>query len=578
MKVLLAAVNAKYIHSNLAVYDLKAYVKNLPVSVEIAEYTINQQLEEILRDIYEKRTDIVGFSCYIWNISYIRTLIRELHKLSPDTRIWLGGPEASYDAKRLMSELPAVELIMLGEGEETFAKLLKKCLTGDKNLSDISGICYRQKEELLLENPPGSYLDMDKIPFVYEDIEKFKNKILYYETSRGCPFRCSYCLSSIDKRVRLRSLSVVFPELQFFLDHRVAQVKFVDRTFNCNHEHAYAIWKYLYEHDNGITNFHFEVAADLLCDEDMKLFSKMRKGLIQLEIGVQSTNPDTIAQIHRKMDLEKVVKYVACVKKMGNIHQHLDLIAGLPCEGFERFGQSFNDVYKMRPDQLQLGFLKVLKGSYLEEHKEEYQLITISDPPYEVLSTKWLSYEERSQLKDVEEMVEVYYNSGRFDTSLQYLIPFFESPFLFYLDLSVYYRRQGWMGLKHTRLFRYDALRKYVKSTGRMDEVSLLRLDEYLIHDLYLTENCKKRPEWAWNESNARKMLKKIRDPKWRREYMEPEESATIEKILQNRTDLHMEQYCNTREGRYLLYDYHNRDVLTNRADIFEFQQRNVIV
>ena len=369
MKVLLVAVNAKYIHSNLAVYDLKAYTENIPVEVELAEYTINQQQEEILRDIYEHKADVVAFSCYIWNITYVKALAEELHKIAPQVQIWFGGPEASYDAKQLLRELSYVELVIVGEGEETFAQLLQKHLLDGERLENIVGICYRENTGEICDNGIREYLPMDKIPFVYHNLDRFAHKILYYETSRGCPFRCSYCLSSIDKRVRLRSLSLVFPELQFFLDNKVDQVKFVDRTFNCNHEHAYEIWKYLLEHDNGITNFHFEVAADLLREEDFALFAQMRKGLIQLEIGIQSTYPDTITEIRRVMDVGKVAECVARVKKMHNIHQHLDLIAGLPFETFAQFQQSFNDVYAMRPDQLQLGFLKVLKGSYMEEKK-----------------------------------------------------------------------------------------------------------------------------------------------------------------------------------------------------------------
>ena len=573
MKVLLVAVNAKYIHSNLAVYDLKAYVRNLPVQVELAEYTINQTKEEILRGIYEYKADVVGFSCYIWNIEYIRAVAEELHKIAPQVRIWFGGPEASYDAVHLLEELSFVELVLVGEGEATFAQLLQEHLSEQKELKDIAGICYRDPEKGICETPLRPYLSMDQIPFVYQDLEKFEHKILYYETSRGCPFRCSYCLSSIDKRVRLRSLSLVFPELQFFLDHKVPQVKFVDRTFNCDHKHAYAIWQYIRDHDNGITNFHFEVAADLLREEDFELFAGMRKGLIQLEIGIQSTYPDTIQEIRRVMDVQKVGECVERVRRMGNIHQHLDLIAGLPYEDFQQFGQSFNDVYAMRPDQLQLGFLKVLKGSYMEEQKEAYGLVATSEPPYEVLSTKWLSYEERLRLKDVEDMVEVYYNSGQFQHALEYLITYFTDAFSFYLALSSYYRQKGWMGLKHTRLFRYDALLQFAMDAEKKEGFEKQVLEEYLLHDLYLTENCKKRPEWAGDEAQCRSMMKQIRDPYWRRKNLSAEISGRLEEILANRTDLHLERYPYTREGRYVLYDYRERDPLSNRAAVFEFSE-----
>lgn len=592
MKVLLVAVNAKYIHSNLAVYDLKAYTENIPVKVELAEYTINQQQEEILRDIFERRADVIAFSCYIWNITYVRALAEELHKIAPQVQIWFGGPEASYDAKQLLRELPYVTLVIVGEGEETFAQLLQTYLLDDEELSNIAGICYRKQAGEICDNGIREYLPMDKIPFVYHDLDHFAHKILYYETSRGCPFRCSYCLSSIDKRVRLRSLSLVLPELQFFLDHKVEQVKFVDRTFNCNHEHAYAIWKYLLEHDNGITNFHFEVAADLLVEEDFALFVQMRKGLIQLEIGIQSTYPDTIAEIRRVMDVSKVAECVARVKEMHNIHQHLDLIAGLPFETFAQFQQSFNDVYAMRPDQLQLGFLKLLKGSYMEEKKEDYGIVSTSMPPYEVLATKWISYEEHSLLKDVEEMVEVYYNSGQFTHTLDYLLAGKEDAFSFYLQLSQYYRQKDWMGYKHTRLFRYDALREFVLDSLRQKATQTEKaiqsasemfvqkditcaiveeelLTEYLLHDLYLTENSKKRPEWAYDDKDTKLRLKQIRDPRWRAQHLEQKQMEIIEKVLANRTDLHLEYYpkmC----GGYLLYDYSQRNPLTNEARVYE--------
>ena len=426
---------------------------------------------------------------------------------------------------------------MRGEGEETFAELVAYYEgRGAAELINIQGITFREKEKQIAATPFRQIMDLSKVPFVYGDIENFKNRIIYYETSRGCPFSCSYCLSSIDKCLRFRNLELVKKELQFFIDHEVPQVKFVDRTFNCKHDHAMAIWNYIKEHDKGITNFHFEVAADLLREEDFALFAQMRKGLIQLEIGIQSTYPDTITEIRRVMDVGKVAECVARVKKMHNIHQHLDLIAGLPFETFAQFQQSFNDVYAMRPDQLQLGFLKVLKGSYMEEKKEDYGIISTSEPPYEVLATKWLSYEERSLLKDVEEMVEVYYNSGQFMHTLEYLLAGREDTFSFYLQLSRYYRQREWMGYKHTRLFRYDALRAFV-SDG-------------------LQRNMTAEPE-------------NISDPRWRAQHLKQEQAGQIEKILANRTDLHLEYYpkmC----GGYLLYDYSQRDPLTNEAKVYE--------
>ena len=428
MKILLVAINAKYIHSNLAVYCLRACAGEHKGQVEIAEYTINHRKEDILADIYRRKPDVLAFSCYIWNREYVTSLIRDFHLLCREVPVWVGGPEVSYDARQFLEEFPQVTGVMAGEGERSFAALVEAYVHGygqsfcvdeepdangsmDQVLSGIRGIVWRTEKGGICENPPAKLMDLDEIPFVYENMKDFPNKIIYYESSRGCPFSCSYCLSSIDKRVRFRSLGLVLSELQFFLDQKVPQVKFVDRTFNCNHRHAKAIWRYLAEHDNGITNFHFEIAADLLDEEELALLSALRPGLAQLEIGVQSVNPETISEINRVMELSKLRDTVARVRAGKNIHQHLDLIAGLPYEDFDSFVHSFNEVYAMRPQQLQLGFLKVLKGSGMQENAERYGLVYRQEPPYEVLCTRWISYGELLKLKAVEEMVEVYYNS-----------------------------------------------------------------------------------------------------------------------------------------------------------------------
>ena len=409
MKVLLTAINAKYIHSNLAVYSLRAYAGKYAQQTEIAEYTINQTMDDILSDIYRKKPDILCLSCYLWNILYVEQLITEIHKVLPKMQIWLGGPEVSYNAVSVMEQYPQVTGVMCGEGEETFLELMEYWNQERESLDTIKGIVYRENGTCR-QNPPRPVMDLSKVPFVYDHIEDFQNKIIYYESSRGCPFSCSYCLSSIDKCLRFRNLELVKKELQFFIDHEVPQVKFVDRTFNCKHSHSMAIWTYLKEHDRGKTNFHFEVAVDLLNEEEMELIASMRPGLIQLEIGVQSTNPRTIREIHRVMDLERLKKVVARINAGHNVHQHLDLIAGLPWEDYSSFHRSFNEVYAMEPEQLQLGFLKVLKGSYMEEMALTCGLCYSSRPPYEVLSTRWLSYRDILELKGVEDMTEVYYN------------------------------------------------------------------------------------------------------------------------------------------------------------------------
>ena len=420
MKILLAAINAKYIHSNLAVYSLRAYAKRYAerhaienIWIELAEYTINQQPEDVLKALYLSAPDMLCFSCYIWNITYVEGLVKELPKLLPGTDIWLGGPEVSYDGEEVLKRLPQVKGVMKGEGEETFARLCGICAKGRwEELKQTEGITFRSPAGEIRVNPWRAAMDLDEVPFAYADMKDFENRIVYYETSRGCPFSCSYCLSSIDKRVRFRSLSLVRRELQFFIEHKVPQVKFVDRTFNCRHEHAMEIWRYIAEHDNGVTNFHFEVAADLLNEEELSLIETMRPGLIQLEAGVQSTNPATIKEIRRTMDFEKVRAHTLRIHKCGNVHQHLDLIAGLPFEDIESFARSFDETYALRPDQLQLGFLKVLKGSYMEENKRNYGLVCKETPPYEILYTRWLSYREVLELKGVEEMTEMAGGKG----------------------------------------------------------------------------------------------------------------------------------------------------------------------
>lgn len=462
MKILLTAVNAKYIHSNLAVYSIRANAGEYRDEIELAEYTINQYVEDILQDIYKKKPDLIAFSCYIWNIRHIRELVGELRKVLPNVPIWLGGPEASYDAKGLLESYPEATGVLVGEGEESFYELCKYYDGKLENLADVKGIVYRENDKII-EKPFELVKDLSSLKFAYEDFQDFQHKIIYYESSRGCPFSCSYCLSSIDKSVRFRDLELVKRELQTFIDAGVPQVKFVDRTFNCKVSHAMEIWNYIHEHDNGITNFHFEIAADLITDEELELFAKMRPGLIQLEIGVQSTNEETVCEIRRKMDFSKVAERVTRIKNLGGIHQHLDLIAGLPNENYESFGKSFDDVFALRPEQLQLGFLKVLKGSYMYENRAAYGLIYRSEPPYEVFSTKWISYDEMIRLKGIEQMVELYYNSHQYDRTLQEVFEGEKSAFKFFESFADDYRAKGYHLVNHSRKEKYYILRDFLE-------------------------------------------------------------------------------------------------------------------
>lgn len=551
MNIVLTAINAKYIHSNLAVYSLRAYASAYKNEISIAEYTINQQMDDILMDLYKKKPDVLCFSCYIWNISYVEDLIREIKKLFPNLPIWVGGPEVSYDAKDVLTRLPEVTGVMMGEGEATFLELMDFYHQEEKELFDIKGIAYRSADGEIRENEWRKTIDLSTVPFVYNDIEDFKNKIIYYESSRGCPFSCSYCLSSVDKCLRFRDLELVKEELQFFVDQEVPQVKFVDRTFNCNHKRTVEIWNYLIEHDKGVTNFHFEVAADLLNEEELKLIEQMRPGLIQLEIGVQSTNETTIKEIRRTMKFTEVERIVKRINEGQNVHQHLDLIAGLPYEGLSSFQKSFDDVYSLRPEQLQLGFLKVLKGSYMEEQKEQYGLTYKSKPPYEVLYTNWLSYEDVLQLKMVENMVEVYYNSGQFMYTLRRLETRFASAFDLYKSLGEYYEKCGLHLMSHSRISRYEILLDFITElqTGEED---LYR--ELLTLDLYLRENVKNRPAFAGDYTVSKEMKRQF--PK----------------------NVHLEKFqydvmgnCEKNE-QIFLFDYEKRSKLTHQASCKKVQ------
>ena len=570
MKIVLTAINAKYIHSNLAVYSLRAYASPYKDEIEIAEYTINQQLDDILIDLYKKKPDILCFSCYIWNLTYVEELIREVKKIFPNLPIWVGGPEVSYDAKDVLARLPEVTGVMCGEGEETFLELLHFYYTKEGDLSQIAGIAYRDAEGNIHQNEWRKTIDLSTVPFVYQDMADFKNKIIYYESSRGCPFSCSYCLSSVDKCLRFRDLELVKKELQFFIDEEVPQVKFVDRTFNCKHDHAMEIWKYLMEHDKGITNFHFEVAADLLNEEEIQLIEKMRPGLIQLEIGVQSTREETIREIRRTMKFSEVARIVKRIQQRGNVHQHLDLIAGLPYEDLESFQKSFDDVYGLHPEQLQLGFLKVLKGSYMEEKKEDYGLVFKSKPPYEVLYTNWLSYEDVLTLKMVEEMVEVYYNSGQFSYTLRHLEKEYESPFMLYLELGKYYENHKLHLMSHSRITRYEILLDFIKSLNTKKEEFYREL---LTFDLYLRENVKNRPDFAGQYSVSKDFLNLFYEE-------ETQQHRYLEGYVQYdkrqlRKMTHIEQFRydvlgqgEAKEVR-ILFDYENRNLLTRQATIF---------
>lgn len=547
MKILLAACNAKYIHSNLAVYNLKSCSGEYSSRVVVKEYTINQIRDDILKDIYLEQPDVVCFSCYIWNISFVRELVPDLKKILPQVEFWAGGPEVSYDAVEFLKKNPAFFGVMVGEGEETFHELAGYYIERKpETLSGIRGVAFRDenKGRDIVHTGWRELMDLSKVPFVYSNLTEFKNRIIYYESSRGCPFSCSYCLSSIDKKLRFRDIELVKKELQFFIDNKVPQVKFVDRTFNCKHDHAMEIWRHITENDNGITNFHFEISADLLRAEELALMKTMRPGLIQLEIGVQSTNPQTIKAIRRTMDFEKLKGIVEQIHSFGNIHQHLDLIAGLPYEGYDSFHKSFCDVYALRPEQFQLGFLKVLKGSHMMEMTGEYQILYKDREPYEVLSTAWLTYGEILRLKMVESMVEVYYNSGQFKNTLVFLEKYFDDPFRMYEALGRFYEKKGYSEISHSRMRRYEILMEFA---GEQKEIPSEALSDVMLLDLYLRENLKSRPSFASDQKPYERLIWDYRKAK------------KIPKTA------HIEVF---RDGKKLLFDYTDRDPLTNNAQL----------
>ena len=547
MKILLAACNAKYIHSNLAVYNLKSCSGEYSSRVVVKEYTINQIRDDILKDIYLEQPDVVCFSCYIWNISFVRELVPDLKKILPQVEFWAGGPEVSYDAVEFLKKNPAFFGVMVGEGEETFHELAGYYIERKpETLSGIRGVAFRDenKGRDIVHTGWRELMDLSKVPFAYSNLTEFKNRIIYYESSRGCPFSCSYCLSSIDKKLRFRDIELVKKELQFFIDNKVPQVKFVDRTFNCKHDHAMEIWRYITENDNGITNFHFEISADLLRAEELALMKTMRPGLIQLEIGVQSTNPQTIKAIRRTMDFEKLKGIVEQIHSFGNIHQHLDLIAGLPYEGYDSFHKSFCDVYALRPEQFQLGFLKVLKGSHMMEMTGEYQILYKDREPYEVLSTAWMTYGEILRLKMVESMVEVYYNSGQFKNTLVFLEKYFDDPFRMYEALGRFYEKKGYSEISHSRMRRYEILMEFA---GEQKEIPSEALSDVMLLDLYLRENLKSRPSFASDQKPYERLIWDYRKAK------------KIPKTA------HIEVF---RDGKKLLFDYTDRDPLTNNAQL----------
>ncbi len=528
MNFLLVAINSKYIHSNPAVHSLRAVADRVYFGVtSLYETTINNPIHNTLSDICDQRPDAIGISTYIWNIDAVKKLLSDLPKVLPDTDIWLGGPEVSYHYEKIFEEFPCVRGIFVGEGETAFTRVvgeycrsmsikpeegddtinISKPVLGKPDFSDIPNVALRERPSVISQE----LMDMDSLPFIYEEgMRDFDNRIVYYESSRGCPFRCSYCLSSVDKTVRYRSLPFVFRELQFFLDEEIPQVKFIDRTFNSDKDRTKAIWNYILEHDNGKTNFHFEIAAELMDKEEIEILRKMRPGQIKLEIGVQTTNQDTLLAVNRPSKIHKIEKVVQELSKTGTIHIHLDLIAGLPYEGFRSFRNSFNDVYALAPTQLQLGFLKVLKGSPIENECDKFSIVRSDDAPYEVLSTRWLRFDELCTLKHIEEMVELFYNSHQFDQTLPAIEKAFETPFDMFSALADFYKQKNYFTITPARSRRYEILLQFIEERTALYEEEIREL---LTLDYYLREEPKSRPDFVKVPPEKDRIDTSSRDP-----------------------------------------------------------------
>jgi len=556
MKLLLIGINSKYIHSNPAVYYLRSYAIDKATdpllfaeSIEIAEYTINQDKGDVLADIYRKQADVIAFSCYLWNISYVYSLIQSLDKIMPQTDIWLGGPEVSFDPQNQLRKYPMIRGIMAGEGERSFLRMTKAYLSVNRE---------GETKETLPQILYAEEMPFDEVPFPYDDLSQFRNRIIYYETSRGCPFGCSYCLSSVDTKVRLRDIALVKEELGKFLEAKVPQVKFVDRTFNCNPTHTLEILRFIRENDNGITNFHFEMAAELITEEELEILAMLRPGAVQIEVGIQTTNCDSLQAIHRKADMEHLSRIVRQLLSFRNMHIHVDLIAGLPYENLVSFRNSFNEVYALHANELQLGFLKVLKGSPIAEQVEAFGIKYCNEPPYEILGTKWLSYENLIELKAVEEMVEVYYNSSQFEASMNFLEKTMDAYSL-YKSIADFYIGHGYDKVGLSRYDRYRILREYVVETQpHLTE----DFTELLLHDLYLRDNVKSRPEYGIDGLLGKEEHHAFFAAGLYREYLTDYDQYTPVQVSKM---VHLEK----RRDCYVLYDYKKRSPINGNATCF---------
>lgn len=489
MKILLTTLNSKYVHSNLALKYLYASAEKSRNSIDILEFTINNEEDYIYTELLRKSYDVICFSCYIWNVEKTLNLAENLKKAKPELKILLGGPEVSYDVIPFMSQHKFIDFIISGEGEAAFSELTETLLSGMQEFEKIRGLTYRMFGKIYV-NPTAPLLSFESVPFPYLNLVCEEDKVMYYESSRGCPFQCSYCLSSVDRKVRTLSMERVKSDLSYFIYKRVKQVKFIDRTFNWDRKRCFEIMKYLITSDNGITNFHFELCGDLLDEELLYLLSTARPGLFQFEIGVQSTNESALRACNRKSDFGKLAENVKRLRELNNIHLHLDLIAGLPYEDYPSFRMSFNEVYSLKGHQLQLGFLKLIKGAPIREQVEEHEYVYRGRAPYEIISSKYLSALSLIRLKKIENLLDLYYNRGGFHQTLDYAIEHLaETPFDFYEELADYYYLKGFQHKSHKKEDLYRILLLYAGWKERFTPNIKDNLRELLILDMQDTLN-----------------------------------------------------------------------------------------
>ena len=481
MKTLLVTLDSKYIHANLAVRYLKNFCSNDGFDIEIKEFTINQQMDYILSEIFDSKAQIICFSCYIWNIEYVKEIAYILKEAEPNIKILYGGPEVSFETKKIMENENYVDYIIFGEGEQSFREFINIVHLEKPEFNNIKGLAYREDGSIYINENRELIDDLDIIKYPYNEDETFDDKIIYYESSRGCPFSCSFCMSSIEKKTRNFSLDRVKKDLKTLLSTKARQIKFIDRTFNADYKRSMKIMKFIVLNNINNMTIHFEITADIINEEFLDFLKDMPVNMFQFEIGVQSLNNDTLCEINRHMEINKLYNVINSIGRNNNIHMHLDLIAGLPYENYDSFKKSFDGIHQLKAEKIQLGFLKVLKGTKIYFDKDKHEIKYRKIAPYEVICTKYISIKDILKLKKIEELVDKYYNEKYFEKTLEYIINniFLESPFEFYESFSEYWKKYDLYKVSHSRKKLYEVIYNYIESEGKLTEefIGNLRYD-----------------------------------------------------------------------------------------------------